>query len=221
MEKLKKALDQATERFKELIVQPSKKFVKLPFWLNYVSYLFKKEDQNDLPKNYYHFDRGAVIRVNFGVNPGSEFSFTHFAIVLDKHDNSRKSTLTVLPLTSKKGKNRYSLGKDLFNQTVAILTLQIDNVIREANEFKKNAVSNWSDEEFAKAEKEIDELNHVIATYKDFNKNSYVRINDITTISKLRINRLNKFDPSGKIKLSQKQMKEISLEISKSFLDKL
>lgn len=150
MKNLNEALDKTTERFKELIIQPSKKFIKLPFWLDYVSYLFEKENQKDLPKNYYHFDRGAVIRVNFGVNPGSEFSFTHFAIVLEKHDNSRKSTLTVLPLTSKKGKNRYSLGKDLFNQTVAILTLQIDNVIREADEFKKKSVSNRSDEEFAK-----------------------------------------------------------------------
>ncbi|WP_288557609.1 type II toxin-antitoxin system PemK/MazF family toxin [uncultured Lactobacillus sp.] len=219
MNKLNDALNVAIERFRDLIDHPNNKFKKLPFWLNYVSYQFKKEKDNNLPTWYYHFDRGAVIRVNFGVNPGSEFSFTHFAVVLDKHDNFKKTTLTVLPLTSKKGKNRYSLGNDIFNQTVTLLSLQVDDIQKKAVQLKNKKDLKSSEIDYAI--EDAKELSKVIEVYKDFNKETYVRIGDITTISKLRIKRLNKFDPSGRIKLSQKQMKEISLAVSKAFLDKL
>ncbi|MGX4701860.1 hypothetical protein [Lactobacillus gasseri] len=71
------------------------KFRYLPFWLSESSYIFKKEANNQLNKPYPYFKRGAVIRVNFGVNEGSEFSNIHFAVVLDKRDSPRKRTLTV------------------------------------------------------------------------------------------------------------------------------
>lgn len=48
------------------------KFRYLPFWLSESSYIFKKEANNQLNKPYPYFKRGAVIRVNFGVNEGSE-----------------------------------------------------------------------------------------------------------------------------------------------------
>ena len=57
--------------------------------------------------------------------------------------------------------------------------------------------------------------------YMNFNKESYVRLSDITTISKLRINRINKFDPSGQIRLTQEQMEKINIELAKLLLDKL
>lgn len=234
MNKLTNNLHIAFDRFKKLVNGKKSKFKKLPFWLNYVSWQFEKEDKNKLPNYYYHFDRGSVIRVNFGVNPGSEFSFTHFAIVLDKHDNAKKSTLTVLPLTSKYNKNRYSLGKDVFNQTIAFLkkqnqqlTLRVNNdseMIKALKYAPSNDSYNKQSElihnDQTKIANDLKELDKVIDTYKEFNKNSYVRLTDITTISKLRIQKLNKFDPSGNIKLTSQQMKDISLQISKLFLDK-
>lgn len=104
------------------------KFRYLPFWLSESSYIFKKEANNQLNKPYPYFKRGAVIRVNFGVNEGSEFSNIHFAVVLDKRDSPRKRTLTVVPLTSKNGTNRFSLGKEIFNQTLSFLNKQFDSM---------------------------------------------------------------------------------------------
>ncbi|KRL62760.1 hypothetical protein FC23_GL001231 [Lactobacillus psittaci DSM 15354] len=192
------------------------KFKKLPYWLNFVSkqYIFEKDKK--LPTHYYHFKRGTVIRVNFGINPGSEFSFTHFAIVLDKNDSSRKNTLTVLPLTSKPGINRYCLGKDIFNQTVTLLNSQIKKINDQIPRIQQE---NLKQEAEILAE-DINQISKVAYIYQDFNKSSYVRLTDITTISKLRITKINKFDPSGKIKLTEKQMKDLSLEIAKLYLDK-
>lgn len=52
MNKLNDALNVAIERFRDLIDHPNNKFKKLPFWLNYVSYQFKKEKDNNLPTWY-------------------------------------------------------------------------------------------------------------------------------------------------------------------------
>ena len=288
--------DEANRRFKELIDENKKhyleKFRHLPYWLDDVSYYFSLESNDKLPKNYYYFKRGAVIRVNFGVNEGSEFSNIHFAIVLDKKDSKYKKTLTVLPLTSKQKKWRYSLGKELFNQTttvlvknvndqqvallkieeerkeyqkksneidirIAILQNKVDNVNQEIDQLEKEYANKGRIDEFsekqeriekrrqeilkeisslqeaqrlnnklaqrignevAQRQTELDQLQKVISIYQKYNKNSYVRLSDITTISKLRIERINKFDPSGKIRLTSEQMKGISDQLMKLYI---
>ena len=72
--------------------------------------------------------------------------------------------------------------------------------------------------DFKEIDKDISDLNKVVDLYSRYNKNSFVRLSDITTISKLRIERLNKFDPSGKIRLSDQQMALISHELLKLYL---
>lgn len=61
-------------------------------------------------------------------------------------------------------------------------------------------------------------LAKVAFIYSKYNKNTFVRLSDITTISKFRIQRINKFDPSGKIRLSEQQMREISNELMKLYI---
>lgn len=65
---------------------------------------------------------------------------------------------------------------------------------------------------------DLNELKKVVDVYMDYNKESYVRLSDITTISKFRIKRINKFDPSGKIKLSEQQMSAISNQLMKLYI---
>lgn len=148
---------------------------------------------------------------------GSEFSNTHFAIVLDKRDNSKKRTLTVLPLTSKQKNGRYSLGKEIFNQTLVLLNLQLKDI-----NSRLDKLSTLSEEkrqlETASLMLDVALIKKVLNTYKNYNKNSFVRLTDITTISKFRIQRINKYDPSGKIVLSEQQMKDISDELMKIYI---
>lgn len=240
MEKDKESIiDTACKDLKIVASSKITKFAKLPDWLKHISYYFKKECENKLPISYYHYKRGSVINVDFGVNLGSEFSFTHLAIVLNKHDNSFKTTLTVLPLTSKKGKNRLPLGKDIFNQTTTIIQNEQDEIEKELISMEKDMASiknkfkDVSDKQALLKEMQplADKLKilsvklamfqKVKKIYMNFNKESYVRLSDITTISKLRINRINKYDPSGQIRLTQEQMEKIDIELAKLFLDKL
>ncbi|MBB1062858.1 type II toxin-antitoxin system PemK/MazF family toxin [Limosilactobacillus fastidiosus] len=213
-------IDQACDRFKNIAVPTSyhykQKFQFLPSWLDNTSYSYEKEAKGHNPKRYYSFKRGTVIRVNFGVNLGSEFSNIHFAIVLDKHDAPQKRTLTVLPLTSKQKSNRFSLGSEIFNQT----TILLGNMKDRLSKLAKESTSNQNFESSNNIDKAIQELDQVVKLYERYNKQSYVRLSDITTISKLRIERLNKYDPSGKIRLSNAQMAQISHELMKLYLNK-
>lgn len=213
-------IDQACDRFKRIASPESyyyqQKFRFLPSWLENTSYYYEKEANGHNPKRYYFFKRGTVIRVNFGVNLGSEFSNIHFAIVLDKHDAPQKRTLTVLPLTSKQKSNRFSLGSEIFNQTTTLL----GGMKQGLKKLMAECITNQNLKSSLNINKEIKELDAVVKLYDRYNKKSFVRLSDITTISKLRIERLNKYDPSGKIRLSNEQMAQISHELMKLYLNK-
>lgn len=289
-------IDSAARKFKQ-VSKPNKyhyqqKFKSLPYWLEESSHYFKLEANKELIDHYYYYPRGSVISVNFGVNEGSEFSNLHFAVVLNKRDSPQNRTLTVIPLTSKPKAGRFSLGKEIFNQTSNILSstlteLQshldtqvernnkleekvkeleqkrqsIQKAYKETNKKINNLMSepfsmtNMDDKktQFSKLYKEMtdqitnleqlnqkinsltkeshdireetrhcgeetDKLGKVVSIYKKYNKNTFARIEDITTISKLRIRQINEFDPSGHIQLSSEQMRAISNEIMKLYI---
>ena len=292
-----KKLNLANKRFKKVSNSNNQKFELLPNWLDTVSYRYDKECVNGFPSNgYYHYRRGSIIRVDFGVNMGSEFSFPHFAVVLDKKDNSKKRTLTVVPLTSKDKSDRLPLGKEIFNQTLQILREKMDELQRqtEIDKNKKfkldNELYNFGkiiidqlleyDDSFKNKFKDFYDLPHtpdkvlpnvqrvldildtipikerpnieininklteiakkanqlgkdndtmienqqeyskVLNIYRKFDKDSFARISDITTISKFRIKRINKMDPSGKIHLDESKMKLISDKIMELYITK-
>jgi len=288
-------LDLSNERFKEVSNSEYKKFEMLPNWLDNVSYRYEEEIQNNFPNGYYHFKRGSIIRVDFGVNMGSEFSFPHFAVVLDKKDNSKKRTLTVVPLTSKDKPGRLPLGKEIFKQTVKILNqklesnrqrtrentekinhsrigfykmikMLVDDLISQDKNYESefshflmnkdvtiDEISETSQRVFEinnldlniflkpidikmlqelvieinnnsnslkATTKELNDYDQVLSIYKNFNKNSFARVSDITTISKFRIKRINKTDPSGQIHLDDSKMKLISDKIMELYVTK-
>lgn len=259
-----KLVQRSSKKFLEVSKNEAWKFQLLPNWLDNVSYWYTREDKETLPSRYYHYDRGTIIRVDFGVNMGSEFCGLHFAIVLDKKDNNHKKTLTVVPLTSKNKSGRFYLGKEIFNQTTNILNQQsielkqkTDHILQELKDIILNGIDNNKKDivkkEFIKFDKgivtdtlnniiisgkynqnevkqlkdevynnnkEIDSLSKVISIYSRYNKDTYVRLSDITTISKLRIRRINKYDPSGRIKLNSQQMALISDKLMDLYINK-
>lgn len=262
--KKEKLVQRSSKKFLEVSKNEAWKFQLLPNWLDNVSYWYTREDKETLPSRYYHYDRGTIIRVDFGVNMGSEFCGLHFAIVLDKKDNNHKKTLTVVPLTSKNKSGRFYLGKEIFNQTTNILNQQsielkqkTDHLLQELKDIILNGIDNNKKDivkkEFIKFDKgivtdtlnniiisgkynqnevkqlkdevynnnkEIDSLSKVISIYSRYNKDTYVRLSDITTISKLRIRRINKYDPSGRIKLNSQQMALISDKLMDLYINK-
>ena len=105
-------IDNSCVNYKYVYGTRHSKFIKLGNWLEKESAIFKHEADGSI-NNKPNFKRGEIIKVDFGINVGSELSNTHFAIVLNNDDNNSVDNITVLPLTSKNGYRRVPLGKIL------------------------------------------------------------------------------------------------------------
>lgn len=66
-------------------------------------------------------------------------------------------------------------------------------------------------------QKEHEQLLKIATVYKRFSKDSYICISDIHTISKERLLKINRFDPSGEIRVSNETMDTIDYHIIKLF----
>lgn len=105
-------IDKSMDNYKYVYYSGCNKFNKIGNWLEKQSSIFKTEIDNKKVKKP-NFKRGQIIKVDFGVNIGSELSNSHFAIVLNSDDNTSVDNLTVIPLTSKKGYKRLYIGNIL------------------------------------------------------------------------------------------------------------
>lgn len=105
-------IDIACENYKKAYESDNIKFNKLDNWLEKESNIFLEETHLK-HKNYKKFSRGQIVKVDFGINIGSELCYTHFAIIITKQDSINSDIITVIPITSKKGRNRICLGKIL------------------------------------------------------------------------------------------------------------
>lgn len=111
---LEDKIDTACNNYKIAFNSHNTKFQKLDDWLETESKIFVSEAK-DLATTYLKYKRGQLIKVDFGINIGTEISHTHFAIVLNNDDTIFTDNITVLPLTSKKGYKRIKLN-DLVSQ---------------------------------------------------------------------------------------------------------
>jgi mRNA-degrading endonuclease toxin of MazEF toxin-antitoxin module len=105
-------IDCACKKYKKIHQSGYIKFDKLDDWLDKESTIFENEITND-KKTFKKLKRGQIIKVNFGINIGSELCYTHFAIVINKNDSIYSDNICVVPITSKKGKDRIRLGRIL------------------------------------------------------------------------------------------------------------
>lgn len=103
-------IDNACIKYKEVNKSDHIKFNKLGDWLDKESSIYKKETFIS-NKTFKKLHRGQVIKVDFGINIGSELCYTHFAIVLNDNDTIYNDNVTIVPITSKKGKDRINVGK--------------------------------------------------------------------------------------------------------------
>lgn len=93
-------------------------------------------------RRYKQYRPGSIVYVHFGMNFGEEFSKAHYAITLTKNDSKTKRTITVLPLTSKKGKDKvkldFNFSRELFHLTQQVVNKQTDvknqKLLKEIND---------------------------------------------------------------------------------------
>lgn len=87
------------------------------YWLKrHSSHLI--DESKEKRNGFIVYKPGTLIRVDFGVNVGSEITGSHFAVVLNKRDNEFNSVITVIPLTSKMKKNNINVGLEVFNRVI-------------------------------------------------------------------------------------------------------
>lgn len=69
-----------------------------------------------------------------------------------------------------------------------------------------------------KLQKDLILFQNVLKKYTSFNKTTYAKVIDITTISKTRLRKINQFDPIGDIRVSDNILDTIDEEIKSLFL---
>ncbi|GGG88018.1 hypothetical protein E2558_01780 [Staphylococcus pragensis] len=110
----------------------NRKIKYLPEWLDFYTTQLLEENKSNY-KLYSTYKRGTIIYVNLGSNIGNEFSGNHFCIVMDKKDNPKKSTLTVVPLSSKNSTHYKQLTSSIFDITIDELNKKVKELTDEAD----------------------------------------------------------------------------------------
>ena len=192
---------------------------KLAYWLEDYSRLLSFED--DFNPNYlksYH--RGDVIKVNLEYNIGNEEGGLHYCIVIDRFNPKSSGIVTVIPLTSYKGKSlHYSsvfLGNEIylnFKEKYDKLMLELSQKINSIN------VENSTQEEIKSALDNLAFAKKVNSEMSKMKKGSVALISQITTISKQKI-----YDPQKKsdvlsdLRISDKSLDLINEKIKKLYI---
>lgn len=209
-------LDKAYINYHNIIDQ------KLPYKFSYLDeWLLKnsklllseaKEYDNQTAKIYKTYKRGTIIKVDFGVNLGSEMSQVHFAIVLNNYDNPKNNILTVIPLTSKKSKFNLDLKDLVIDKLIEKIKKELLKIgIKEEHDFKDRILT-------IEEQTKLRKLYNVLDYYRSNQKNTYACSSLITTISKERIFKpINEYDFVGKERCSKEVMDKIDKELIKKF----
>lgn len=192
---------------KHLASTNTKNFERFKNWMHtYIAY--KSNEFKFSPTYLPKYEQGQIIFVDFGCGIRHEFSYPHYAIVLNTKDRKKNDLLTVVPLTSKKEKHN-TLKEWEHEISYPIKNLLIDKVLSDFNlygdkyvqlrdkviAFAKNS-SSLSKDEYAKrysalvdaGVKEIYSSNKDVMDFAEkMAKGTIVELNQIKTISKSRI----------------------------------
>ena len=227
------AISKLSKYIDELItsdgIENKKKADILCYWLSDYTQFIKREGKFS-SKKLKRYKRGDILKVHLGFRIGSEEGGLHYAAVVENDNPISSPVITVVPLTSVKGKtdnlpngNIY-LGNEIFNQiSLKGKTLLSSNKIA-VEEIKDKLMKISSEEELEMLNKQLDLLESKMLlmqkTVKESEKmkrGSIALVNQIVTISKIRI-----YDPksSGDV-LSGIRLSNVNLDkIDKCILSK-
>lgn len=180
---------------------------------------------------YQRYKRGTLVMVDFSPSKGSELSGKHLAISITKKDSPRNAVLTVIPLSSKEKPYYLDLGYFLMEQIIPVLerhqSIQmLDNqlvykkieFIRENTQQNKFPTENINSD-LLRIEENHEKFSNVLRTYEKMNKNSFALVQNITTVSKLRILKpINKFDPILNLQVSDEILNKLDQKILELFI---
>lgn len=199
---------------------------KLAYWIeDYCRLLnFEKKFKPCMLKTY---KRGDIIKVNLGYNIGNEEGGLHYCVVVDKNNSKNSGIITVIPLTSDKGKSLHFsevfLGNEIYTNFInkySSIQLSLTSHINSISKYRKE------DPPSIDSVDEIIETLDLLKTWTNIEKEiakmksgSIALVSQITTISKQRI-----YDPqktgdilSG-LRISDESLDLINKKIKQLFI---
>lgn len=192
---------------------------KLSYWLeDYCRFLeFEDEFKPNLLKTYSRVD---IIKVNLGYNIGNEEGGLHYCIVIDKHNSMYSGIITVIPLTSDKGKKAHFSEVNIGNEVYSSFQEKYNSIMLDlSHKVNSMNVDTASQEEISKALEQLHFIKKIDAEMSKMKKGSIALVSQITTISKQKI-----YDPqrtgdilSG-IKVSEQNLDLINNKIKQLFV---
>lgn len=157
-------MNEAHKNYSKIFNSDYSKFFYLPEWQFLESTLFIKEidmAKNNTKKIYKQYKRGTIVRVNFGVNVGSELCGPHFAIVLNKNDSKNNKNLQVVPLSSKKNRHRIAIDKEIFEKITENLISKTKEILEIDNEMQLSVLESLDLEKLTSLIIEMLETNNI------------------------------------------------------------
>lgn len=204
----------------------NKKSQLVLYWLNdYIRYL--KQEETYKPNYQPIYKQGSIVFADLGFNIGNEYGGLHYAIVLNKHDSKRNPVLTVLPLSSiKPNKTQFKNTElNLEDEIYQLLSNKIDTVLlnlqKLIKEFKQIS---YTDEKITQLITQLkSQEEYALTCYdrlKKIKEGSFAILNQITTISKMRIkDPITKQSPMYEVIITNTSMSKVFNKIKELYLN--
>lgn len=200
-----------------------KKVNLLSYWLKTYAAFIKRELTFD-PSKCKRYKRGEIIQVDLGFRIGHEQGGLHYAIVIDKNNAMNSDIVTIIPLSSKKTTtkpNRFNvdLGDEIFQKLNEKYLNEFHSSIKNVSITPNPAIA--GEEMTITFEIDTTEADKIQAEINSMKTGSIALVSQITTISKIRINKpLYSSDALSGIKLSDKSMDLIDKKICELYIGK-
>lgn len=213
------------------IEKMTKRAMLIAYWLKtYVKYLRREDDFSS--ESVFRLKRGAVVCVEFGYRIGRELGGRHYAVVLDANNSIHSNTVTVVPLGSKKESSKddvYNaiLEDGIYGTVIHKLDALIESArktLEDAAKVKKEIEGAIGEEQTAleelrqgkikSAQALIDQANIWIKEITHLKTGAVAKIDQVTTISKMRISQpLKKNHPLYGVRLSERDLDKIDAKL--------
>ena len=235
------ALKALNTYLEKLIENPDKKIKAkadiLSYWISDWTTFLNFENRFS-PSSLKRYKRGEIIKVHLGYNIGSEEGGLHYAVIVEKDNSIHNPVITIVPLTSIKQEKDLSnlrsgeilLGNELFSKFSTKFVDAFHSTQEEHQRLQEKLkqfqeAENVSQADVAEIENKQKIINNQLDLLEKMNfeiskmkRGSIALVNQITTISKIRIYdpKKNKDMLSG-ITLSEESLDKIDYEIIKKF----
>ena len=236
------AIDALKKMFADFSGSDKGKMIKramlLAYWVKtYVRYI--RAEDSFASQSVFKLKRGSIVRVEFGYRIGKELGGRHYAAVLDVENSPYRNTVTVVPLGSiKESSERDKYSVVLKDGIFGSIQKKVDALIEDAHRTMDEAEAMDAEIEQAEPEQKaalkavqrqkLDTTRNLITQAKEWladvahmKLGSVAKIDQITTISKMRISQpLKKTHPLYGVRLSADDLDKIDARLKELYFAK-